>query len=295
MMRRVLVAASLGGFYLALVCSTTLHAQAVSSPLSGVTVSTLAQGPVKALPPGKIFINILEFKQVPGADFGPHAHIPAVIYTVRGNTTITFPAAPTVSVGEGQAAFIPAGPAMTQKNVDGRFGAVTIAGGLIVLVILLCAATFLRGGAGRITVAVLSVLTIGAGILPLVGATSNDSYFIAVRPDAQRVLAMPRPDGHVFYTSPDVDPVPAGPYIESLTRIDLGTGSRYEPPVEAGPQMIIVMEGAAAVDVGDQTSHLGAGDGTFAQAGQTLAIVNSGSQDVRIIDFSVRPAASAAP
>jgi quercetin dioxygenase-like cupin family protein len=291
MMRRGLVAAALGGAAVGLMCSSTLEAQAVDS---GVTVRTLTQGPVKALPPGKIFVNILEFRQVPGADFGPHSHIPAVLYTLRGTTTVTFPAAPALSVGAGQAAFIPAGAAMTQKNVDGRLGAITIAGGLIILVILLCAATFMRGSSRRITIAVLSLLAIGGGILPLAGATSNDYYFIAVRPDAQHVLAMPRPDGHVFYTSPDVDPVPAGPYMESLNAIDLGAGARYEPNVAPGPQIVIIMDGTATVQVGDQTSHLGTGDGTFAQAGQILAITNSGNQGLRMIDFAVRPAALAA-
>jgi quercetin dioxygenase-like cupin family protein len=291
MMRRVLVAAALGGASLALMCSTTLQTQVVDS---GLTVTTLAQGPVKALPPGKIFINILEFRQVPGAGFGPHAHLPAVVYTLRGTSTFTFPAAPAVSVGPGHAAFIPAGAAMTDTNVDGRLGAVTIAGGLVVLVILLCAAKFMRGRARRITIAVLSLLAIGGGILALAGATSNDYYFIVVRPDAQRVLAMPRPEGHVFYTSPDVDPVPAGPYVESLNEIRLGAGAHYEPAVAPGPQMIIVMEGTATVQVGDQSSRLGAGDGTFAQAGQTLAVTNSGSGDLRMIDFTVRPATPAA-
>ena len=290
-MRRALVAGALGGASLALMCSTTLQAQTVGS---GVTVKALAQGPVKALPPGRIFVNILEFSQVPGADFGPHSHLPAVVYTLHGTSTITFPAGPRLSVGPGKAAFIPAFAVHTHENVDGRLGALTIAGGLFVLVILLCAATFMRGGSRRITIVVLSLLAIGGGALPLVGATSNDYYLIAVRPDAQRVLAMPRPDAHVFYSSPDVDPVPVGPYIESLNAIGLGAGARYEPPVAPGPQTIIVMEGTATVQVGEQTSHLGAGNGTFAQAGQTLAITNSGSQDLRIIDFMVRPAVPAA-
>jgi mannose-6-phosphate isomerase-like protein (cupin superfamily) len=294
---RVVVAAMLAGVTLALafVWSTTLRVQAVDSSLSGVTVTTLAQGPVKALPQGQIFVNILEFNQVPGANFGPHSHIPAFVYTVRGTSTITFLTAPPLSVGPGEAAFIPAFTTHTHENVDGRLGAVAIAGGLIVLVILLCAATIMRGRSRRITIAVLSLLAIGGGALPLVGATSNDYYLIAVRPDAQRVLAMPRPDGHVFYSSPDVDPVPAGPYIESLSAIGLGAGSRYEPPVAAGPQMLIVMDGTAAVQVGGQTIQVSAGNGTFAQAGQTLAIANPGSQDLRIIDFTVSPAASAAP
>jgi mannose-6-phosphate isomerase-like protein (cupin superfamily) len=275
--------------------SMTLPVHAVDFTTSGVTVRTLAQGPVKSLPPGKIFANILEFSQVPGADWGPHPHIPAVIYTLRGTSTVTFPAAPSVSVGPGHAAFIPAGPADTLKNDDGRVIAITIGGGLIVLVILLCAVTFLQGRSRRISIVVLSIVAIGGGILPLAGATTNDYYFIAVRPDAQRVLAMPRPDGHVFYTSPDIAPLPPGPYIESLSAIALTPGARYEQSGVRGPQMIIVMDGNASVEVGDQTSQLGAGNGTFAQAGQTLAIVNSGSQDLRIIDFSVRSTAGAAP
>ena len=290
MMRRLLVTAALAATSLAFMGSMALQTEAVDS---GVTVKMLTQGQVKALPPGKIFINILEFRQVPGADFGPHAHIPAVLYTLRGTSTITFPAAPTLSVGAGQAAFIPAGAAMTQKNLDGRVGAITIAGGLIVLVILLCAATFMRGGTRRITIAVLSLLAIGGGLLPLVGATSNDYYFIAVRPDAQHVLAMPRPDGHVLYTSPDLDPVAAGPYIYSLNTIELGAGVHYNPAVAPGPHMIIVMEGAGTVQVASQTLHLGTGDGAFAQAGQALAVTNESSQKLRMIEFAVQPAAPA--
>ena len=294
-MLRFVLGALLGAVALAVmfIWGAAPPVQAVAAPLSGVTVRTLAEGPVKALPPGKIFVNILEFKQVPGADFGPHPHIAAVVYTLQGTATIAFPSAPSISVGAGHAAFVPAGPADTQQNVDGRVGAVTIAGGLIALVILLCAATLMRGASRRVTIAVLSVLAIGGGILPLVGATANDYYFIAVRPDAQRVLAMPRPDGHVFFTSPDVDPVPPGPYVESLSAIDLGSGSLYQPAAAAGPEMFIVMEGAATVQVGDQTSHLGTGDGTFAQAGQTLGITNSGSQDLQMIDFAVGPTAPA--
>jgi hypothetical protein len=284
MMRRALVAAALGGASLTLVCSTTLQARAVDS---GVTVKTLAQGPVQALPPGKIFINILEFSQVPGADFGPHSHIPAVVYTVHGTSTIIFPAAAPLSVGPGRAAFIPAFAAHTHENVDGRLGAVTIAGGLIVLAIVLCAATFMRGGSRRITVAVLSVLAIGGGILPLLGATSNDYYLIAVRPDAQRVLAMPRPDGHVFYTSPDVDPVPAGPYIESLSAISVPAGTTYDAHVMDGPQIVVALQGDATLHVGDETSQLSVHDATMAQAGQTLTIVNSGADPLQLLDFAV--------
>src|SRR5450759_5489846 len=58
--------------------------QAKNSTLSSVTVNTLAQGPVKILPPGKVYMNILEFRQQPGSDFGPHAHQASIAYTLQG-------------------------------------------------------------------------------------------------------------------------------------------------------------------------------------------------------------------
>jgi quercetin dioxygenase-like cupin family protein len=293
--RHHLVAAMVGGFWLALVCSTTLQVHAKDSTSSAVTVTMLAQGPVKALPAGKIFVNILEFRQLPGADFGPHAHIPALVYTLQGTSTIAFPGAPSLSVGPGEAAFIPAQATHTHENVDGRPGATAIALGLIIVVILVCAATLMRGRSRQVTVAVLSLLVIGVGALPLIGATSNDYYLIAVRPDSQRTLPMPRPDGHVQYSSPDFDPVPAGPYVETLSSMSMAAGARYAAPVPSGPRMVVVMEGNATVQVNDQTTDLSAGGGAFAQAGQTLTIVNSGSANLRVIDFTIKPAPPPSP
>jgi quercetin dioxygenase-like cupin family protein len=283
---RRLTAALFGLVSFAVFCLMVLQVQAIN-PISGVTVNTLAQGPVKSLPPGKLYINILEFRQQPGSDFGPHAHQASIAYTLQGTDTVSYPTAAAQSVGPGAAAFIPGLAVHTHQNLDGRIGAGAIAAGLVVLVILLCAATFLRGTRRRVTVAMLSILLIAGGALPLIGATSNDYYLIAVRPDSQRILPMPRPDGHVFYSTPDMDPVPAAPYIETLSAISVPTGAIYNAPNAAGPEMIIVMDGAAAVHIGDQTAQLSAGGGAFAQAGQTVAIDNQGSGTLKLIDFAV--------
>ncbi len=82
MMRRHVVTVVVAGLWLAVACSP-----ANSTP-SGVAVKTLTQGPVKNLPAGKIYINILEFRQVPGADFGPHSHGPGIEYTLHGTATV---------------------------------------------------------------------------------------------------------------------------------------------------------------------------------------------------------------
>jgi hypothetical protein len=286
-MRRSLVAAMVGALSLASVWSVALQVHANSPAFSAVTVTTLAQGPVKALPPGKIFINFLEFRQLPGADFVAPARLPTTVYMLHGTSTISFPGAAPVSVGPGAAAFVPALAGHTVQNLEGRIGAGAIAGGLIVLAILLCAATWMRGRARAVTIAVLSLMLIGGGALPLIGATSNDYYLIAVRPDTQRALPMPRPDGRVAYTSPDVDPVPAGPYIEALSAITVPAGATYDVPSAGGPEMIIVTEGSAAVHISDQTTRLSGSGMAFAQAGQTVSIGNQGSGTLKLLQFVV--------
>ncbi|MFI5282164.1 MAG: cupin domain-containing protein [Candidatus Dormibacterales bacterium] len=263
---------------------------ATNPSLAAVTVTTLARGPVKALPTGKFFVSNLEFRQLPGSDFGPHKHIAAIVYTLHGTSTISIAGGADQSVGAGEAAFIPAQVMHTHQNLAGRIGAGAIAAGIIILAVLLCAATWLRGSRRRVTVAGLSVLLIGAGALPLVGATSDDYYLLAVRPEAQRVQPMPRPDGRVVFSSPVVDPVPTGPYVETLSAVSVAAGARYDSPVTLGPQMIVILGGAAAVSVGDQTAQLGTGDSTLAQSGQALSILNSGTNTLQLLDFAVTSA-----
>ena len=284
-----MVAAVLAGLSLTVTCSMPGQAHATNSVGSGVSVETLAQGPVKNLPAGKVFINVLEFRQLPGADYGPHAHVPGFVYTLHGTSTISFPRAAALSLGQGHAAFIPGLVVHTHNNLDGRVSAAAIAVGLILVVILLCAATWMRGGRRRIVMAVLSLSLIAGGALPLIGATSNDFYFIAVRPESQRSQPMPRPDGRVAYTSPDVDPVPQGPYLETLRTITVPPGARYDAPVR-GPEVIIVAEGTAAINISAETEQLGAGGGALAQTGNTIAIINSGSDTLQVIDFALTSA-----
>jgi type IV secretory pathway VirB2 component (pilin) len=246
------------------------------------------------LPAGKVFINILEFSQLPRADFAAPAHFAATIYALRGNTTIAVPRGVSQSLAPGEAAFVPMLSGHTIQNLDGTIGVGAIAAGLVVVVILLCGATWLRGSRRRITVAGLSIVLIAGGAWPLTGAASNDYYLIAVRPRAQNALPMPRPDGRVAYTAPDIDPVPAGPYVETLAAITVPAGARYETPDIPGPQIIVVVGGNATAQLGEQTSQLGGGGGAFAQMGQTLTIVNSGSNTLRVLDFAVTSATAPA-
>jgi hypothetical protein len=298
MMRRYcLAAAMMASFLVAVAFTGAAQANATNSTVSDVTVRPLAQSPAMTLPAGKIFVTVLEFSQVPGAACGPTCYLPGFVYTLRGVASISLPGAASGSIGPGNAAFTPTLTVHTNDNVGGRAGAVAIAIGLIVVAIVLCASTWLRSGRRRAIISVLSLLLIGGGVLGLSGATSNDWYYIAVRSAAVRVQPMPRPDGRVTYLSPDVAPEPAGPYIESLRAITIPPGAQYQSADATGPQMIIVTDGAAAIDIGGQTTHLGVAAGAFAQTGQTLAIANPGSDTLQVLDFALTPlqAGSAAP
>jgi quercetin dioxygenase-like cupin family protein len=178
-------------------------------------------------------------------------------------------------------------PAITQNNVDGRIVAGAIAVGLIVVVILLCVATWLRGRLRRVIMAVLSLSLIAGGALVMIGATSNDYYFIAVRSQSERSRPMPVPYGRVSFSSPDVNPVPAAPYVETLSAITVPPGARYDALDVPGPEMIIVVTGSASVHVGAETQQLGRGESAFAQAGSAVTIVNPGSDTLQVLRFAV--------
>jgi mannose-6-phosphate isomerase-like protein (cupin superfamily) len=59
--------------------------------------------------------------------------------------------------------------------------------------------------------------------------------------------------------------------------------------------MIIVVEGTAAVHVGEATEQLGDSGAAFAQAGNTLAIANPGSDTLLVLAFAVTPVSAVPP
>ncbi len=291
-MRRYCLVAVMAACFFIVACSTTGQTNTTNS--SRVTVQKLAQAPVAALPAGKFFDSILEFTQVPGAAAcGPGCHLPSFVYTLRGVATVSSPGAGTESVSPGNAAFTPALALHSNDNGGARIGAAAIAVGLIVIVILLCAAPWLRGGRHRAVIPLLSLLLIAGGVLGVSGATSNDWYLFAVRPGPQYSQPMPRPDGKVAFLSPVLDPMPAGPDVETLSAITVPAGARYDVSGVPGPEMVMVVEGSATIDIGGKTQRLSSGGGGFANSGATLAIVNSGSDTLKVLDFVITPAEAA--
>lgn len=293
MIRRCLVAVMVAGLLSVLGSSAAAQVHAQGSTSSGVTVQTLAQGSVKSRPAGDVFVNILEFHQVPGSAWLPQA-FPTIVYTLHGDTTVSSPHAAARSVAAGTAAFTPTLSVPANDDVQGRVGAGAIAVGLIVVTLLLCAATWLRGGVRRGTFGVLSVLLIAGGVWVLTGATANDWYVFAVRPQLQRSVAMPRPYGHVVLNSPNINSQLPAPYVETLSAITVSPGAR-DDVVDVPAEMIIVVQGNAAVQVGDATQQLGEGGAAFTQAGNTLAIANPGTDTLQVLAFAVTPVSAVPP
>lgn len=289
MMRRFVVAVLVAGLVSAVVCSSAARAQSGNKAPASVTVETLAQGKVKSLPAGNVWFSIHEYRQDPGAAYGPISALPWIVYTLHGVSTISSSSFPTRSVAPGEAAFIPALVPHTSSNVEGRVGTGAIALGLIVLVILLCAATWLRASLRRVVIPALSVVLIAGGVLTLTGATANHWYVFAIRPDFQRTLVMPVPYGHVVFESPDVSPRPAVPYTEKLSAVTIPPGARYNALDVSSPVMIIVVEGSASVHLGNETQQLSSGGAVFAQAGGTLTVVNPSTDTLQVLDFAVTP------
>jgi hypothetical protein len=303
MIRRCLVAAMVVGLSSVFVSSAAAQVHAQGSTSSGVTVRTLAQGSVKSRPAADVLVAILEFHQVPGSAWLPDG--PLIVYTLHGTTTVSAPEPAPQSVGQGDAAFLPAQSILANDNVQGRAAAGAIAVGLIVVALLLCAATWLRGGVRRGTVGALSVLLITGGVWVLTGATENDWYQFQVYDASVRSGAMPRPDGHVVLGSPDLGSQPPAPYMETLRAITVPPSARYDVRSVPGPQMIVVLQGTAHVQVGDETQHLtcstglahvgvpcdelGSSGAVFVQAGKALAVVNAGSDTLQVLDFAVMP------
>jgi hypothetical protein len=120
-------------------------------------------------------------------------------------------------------------------------------------------------------------------------------YLIAVRPDSQHGLPMPRPDGRNIYTSPEIDPVPAAPYIETMSAITVSPRATYDATDVLGPVTIIDSQGTASVQIGNEITQLSGGGMAFAQMGQTLAIGNHSSGTLKVLDFAISTAPSPPP
>lgn len=287
------VAAAIASVSIGFVCATA-QGHASGSPTSAVTVRTLAQGLVKTRPPGNVLVNILDFRQVPNTTFKLNPYATGMLYTLHGGVTISAPGTTARSAVSGDGAFLPSRAVQTVSNVTGRAGAVVIAIGLLLIVAALAGARWLGFGPGPLMTAVLLLVLIAAGAFVLTGGTTNEWYLMVVRSVQIRAVPMPVAYGRVSYSSPDMEPAPNAPFTETLRWISVPSGGRYDALDTAGPEMIIVVAGAATVHAGSSTQQFESGGATFAQAGNTLTIVNSSGDTLQLVDFAITSPAAVA-
>jgi quercetin dioxygenase-like cupin family protein len=257
-------------------------------PAQANRTQTLAQGPVKALPPGGSFLSIVDLPQSPGANLGPHAHVPGFVYVLSGKATIVENGT-TMALNRGEGHFIPALAVHTHKNSDDRVPAGALAVGLVVAVIVL----LLVARVPRARVVFLPVLLaalIAGGAVAFWDPWENGWFFIGVRPESTRGAAMPIPSATATYASPEFSNVPPGPYVGSLATTTVDPHGQVSLSKAPGPVVFLVLDGHADVTVGNEApTRLGHRQATLVQAGESFRVLNPSGTALRLLRFALTP------
>jgi hypothetical protein len=256
-------------------------AVALAIPIIGTRsdVNRVVEGNVPVLPPGQVFISVLELPQPAGAVLGPHAHIPGFVLDVSGTATMAIAGRGTVDVGPGDAVFT----ANLQRHDHENRAAVPAAIVLTVLLIVLTVA--LVAGVWRRRAAVLMAALLVLGVIATIDPLMNHWYFVGVRPAVARGAVMPVPAGHRTYESENLTAVAAGPYTERVTYRWLASGDSFRLN---GPAAIVVLDGQVSVTTGGATTGLHAQSGATI-AGGVEATVQAVSGSARIVVVQLLP------
>jgi quercetin dioxygenase-like cupin family protein len=239
--------------------------------------NSVVEGSVAALPPGPVFISVLELPQPAGAVLGPHAHIPGFVLDVSGTATMAIAGRGTVEVRPGDAVFT----ASLQSHDHENRAAVPAAIVLAVLLVGLTVALFAGLWRRRAVFLLASLLVLG--VIATINPLMNHWYFVGIRPVTARGAVMPVPAGHRTYESQNLTGLAAGAHIERLTYRWLDSG---ESAGTTGPAAIIVLDGQGSVTIGGETTSLSAQSGVTI-AGGADATVKAGSQGARVLLIQV--------
>ena len=253
---------------------------------------TVATGPVNALPEGPLFISVFRLPQPAGATLGPHAHLPGFAWSLRGVETMTFADAPMVRVGPGQGGFMGAQQSHTHLNIDDRVPA----GAVAVLIVLTGAVVAMLSTSLRMTPVGMSaalLFLIALGALAAWNPWSNDWLFVSVRPASARGGSMPLPTASRVFESPDLVPLPAGPYVETVREVTLEPGP--ETTIRSvGATLLLVLEGQARVQLAGPTDRvMGRYQAMLLQPGSSAQIASVGDRGARVLEFTIEPRSGA--
>jgi quercetin dioxygenase-like cupin family protein len=287
--------------FLATLAATAAAAFVVHAlPAQAARTETMAQRPVKALPPGRVldageapergtFLSIIDLRQPAGASLGPHGHVSGFVYVLSGEATTVGDGSSTI-LTRGEAQHIPLLAAHTHKNSDDRLPAAALAIGLVVAVIALLLAASLRRAPVVIVPVMLAVLTAG-GAVALQNPWENDWFFIAMRPESARGAPMPIPSASRTYESPEFSNVPGGPpWVESLATTTVDPHGQAAASKAPGPVVFLVLDGRAEVIVGNEAPiRLAHHQATLVQAGESSRVLNPSGATLRLLRFGLTP------
>lgn len=259
-------------------------------PGSPASAAEPDSGPVEALPEGAVFVSIIELPQAAGATLGPHAHVPGFAWSLDGVETINFHDGSTLRVGPGEAGFMGADAVHSHFNADDRLPAGALAVAIAALAGLACVVALRPEQPGGRFVLVLLVLLTATGALGTWNPWSNDWLFISVRPEAARGGAMPLPTASRVYESPDLSPLPPGPYLETLEEITVASGGDSVEIGSAGAVVLLVLDGRIEVQPdGGSSTTIGSHEATLVQPGASVVVSNPGDRPARLLKFVVEP------
>jgi hypothetical protein len=256
---------------------------------TATSAQTLASGPVEALPSGVDFVSVIELIQAPGATLGPHAHVAGFAYSIRGVETLDFSDGRSIPVSQGGAGFMGTQMGHAHVNAHGRLPAAVVAWLIVVAAAALCLTQIASSrGARRFAAAALAVL-IAASVVGALDPWSNDWLFLAIRPASARGAAMPLPTASRVYESPDLGPMPPGPYTETLQEITVAPGGAPFEVASAGATVLLVVDGSVRLDPTEGSSPLGARGAMLVPAGSSVRLTDAGPGPAHVLSFSVKP------
>ena len=292
--RRALVLAGRVAVVAVLASVAVIASQRVApAGASPTTTTTLATGPVEALPQGASFVSVIDMVQAPGATLGPHAHVAGFAYGRRGVETLDFGGGTAIGVGPGEGGFMGTQARHAHVNAD-RIPAAIVAVLIVAAAVVMCLALLVRWRRAARLAPMALVVLIAASVLGVWNPWSNDWLFVSVRPASARGAAMPLPTSSRIYESPDLGALPPGPYVETLREITLAP---LAEPIEVGSigaLVLLALEGEVRVDSADGTSRIVPGGATMVRVGSTIRITNTGQGQAHVLSFAVEAAPPAA-
>jgi mannose-6-phosphate isomerase-like protein (cupin superfamily) len=269
---------------------TLAAALGCADPANAQQTQRLAEGPVM-LAPGGSFLSIGYLPQPPGGSFGPHGHVPGLVYALSGDVTVADNGS-TLALNAGDGHFIPALAVHTHENTEGRLPAGALAIGLVLAVIALV----LVVGRPRLREALVPVLLVAlivGGAVALQDPWKNEWFFYGIRPEPARGAVMPLPSASRTYESPQFRNLSPGRYLESLATTTVDPRGEVGESTVVGPIVFLVLDGEADVTVGNEEPvRLGRHEATMVQRGESFRVVNPSGSELRLLRFALTPSGS---